>query len=475
MNQNQRASKTTVLIIGGGVIGLTTGLILKLHGFEVTIKSKDNLLDADPKVGNYLNPHSNEMLGRPADIASLHAAASIIPHSVKHPSSSDILEISQEFFTRLEFSAGFGVRSQRHYELYEDPNTKPPEYATTVKGYTRLKENGEEWTTNRSIPRRKNSDGVWGWYFDAFFVEVPTYLQSLYRCYRAIGGKFERTVVEKPHDVNTGDFDIIVNCSGRWATQLFYDPKETNIVRGHLVKVGIHEIPQDKDGNYFSYNYCPSLDVYSRSQNDKGEPGKFPADVYFYPRSDGWILGGSRQVGNPELDKNPSVWRDEDEQTQKDKDGKPITFTKEGKDRWGIHIPAPIWNLNKELLLSITGVDIDARAKDGKSDLYPSFAYTGYRFSRDPIRIEVDEQYQNRLVIHNYGHGGAGYTLSWGSAFEVLKLIEEKLNPKIETKPREGLTQNFDGSMERILIDIINDKFHFRNKIKFSPEKETNI
>ena len=29
------------------------------------------------------------------------------------------------------------------------------------------------------------------------------------------------------------------------------------------------------------------------------------------------------------------------------------------------------------------------------------------------------------LIAHNYGHGGAGYQASWGTAYEVLKRVEE--------------------------------------------------
>ena len=35
------------------------------------------------------------------------------------------------------------------------------------------------------------------------------------------------------------------------------------------------------------------------------------------------------------------------------------------------------------------------------------------------------EMVREKLVIHNYGHGGAGYQCSYGCAFEVIKLVKE--------------------------------------------------
>ena len=32
------------------------------------------------------------------------------------------------------------------------------------------------------------------------------------------------------------------------------------------------------------------------------------------------------------------------------------------------------------------------------------------------------ERLENKLLVHNYGHGGAGITLSWGSAHLALEL-----------------------------------------------------
>jgi D-amino-acid oxidase len=42
-------------------------------------------------------------------------------------------------------------------------------------------------------------------------------------------------------------------------------------------------------------------------------------------------------------------------------------------------------------------------------------------FRRSGVRLESDRLADGRTVIHNYGHGGAGFTLSWGCAREVLE------------------------------------------------------
>ncbi len=42
----------------------------------------------------------------------------------------------------------------------------------------------------------------------------------------------------------------------------------------------------------------------------------------------------------------------------------------------------------------------------------------GLRPCRDVVRLE-EEEIDGRLVVHDYGHGGAGVTLSWGCAEEV--------------------------------------------------------
>jgi D-amino-acid oxidase len=43
-------------------------------------------------------------------------------------------------------------------------------------------------------------------------------------------------------------------------------------------------------------------------------------------------------------------------------------------------------------------------------------------FRKSGVRLERDELRDGRTVIHNYGHGGSGFTLSWGCACEVVNL-----------------------------------------------------
>jgi len=43
-------------------------------------------------------------------------------------------------------------------------------------------------------------------------------------------------------------------------------------------------------------------------------------------------------------------------------------------------------------------------------------------FRKPGVRLERDRLRDGRTVIHNYGHGGSGFTLSWGCAEEVFAL-----------------------------------------------------
>ena len=102
--------------------------------------------------------------------------------------------------------------------------------------------------------------------------------------------------------------------------------------------------------------------------------------TYTIPRSDVTVLGGTAQV-----------------------------------DDWGMDIRAE----DNDLILSKVEAlwpELDRSRIIGGA--------VGLRPSRSEVRLEV-EYIDERKVVHNYGHGGAGVTLSWGCAEEVADLVSQ--------------------------------------------------
>lgn len=50
-------------------------------------------------------------------------------------------------------------------------------------------------------------------------------------------------------------------------------------------------------------------------------------------------------------------------------------------------------------------------------------ASVGLRPGRKEVRLELELLHSKQPVIHNYGHGGGGYTVAWGCATEVAELV----------------------------------------------------
>jgi D-amino-acid oxidase len=48
----------------------------------------------------------------------------------------------------------------------------------------------------------------------------------------------------------------------------------------------------------------------------------------------------------------------------------------------------------------------------------------GLRPKRSCVRFEFDDNF--RHIFHNYGHGGAGFTVAWGCAIELGELLTKK-------------------------------------------------
>jgi D-amino-acid oxidase len=409
----------TIAIIGGGISGLTTAVLSQINGYRTVLYTR-------------ARPSYEADAARPPEFATPHAAASILPHSVASPSVARWTSVSQAFFRTLSFPGSCGVRTQVHYEVSEDPVLAEPAYAGSVENFQPLSSADLEagW-----VPRRTGAQAIHGWKFDAFFCDAPEYLAYLYALYTACGG----SVQDAPEDGSLTTYLALghafyVNCAGLAAYALLadsrvadapadpefeplVDPVPPKLIRGHYLRLNIKQVPAGPSGRFFSYNYKPTAAIYQTATG-------MSADVYCYPRSDAWILGGSRQEGQTDANGN---WVGE--QTV----GEEIVFSRHGESP--LAVPSAILTLNSDILLRMMGgrLDLGRLIRDDPAIVAPGI---GYRFVRDSetdnVRIgcsRADVSGAAKYVLHNYGHGGSGFTLSWGCAFDILQRLARMTEP----------------------------------------------
>jgi D-amino-acid oxidase len=108
--------------------------------------------------------------------------------------------------------------------------------------------------------------------------------------------------------------------------------------------------------------------------------GEDPADVsYYFPHGDVVVLGGSEEAGNWSLDPDPAI--------------------------------------AERILRGCAAVEprlAGATVTEHRVGLRPV---------RPTVRLEAEALDGGAVLLHNYGHGGAGVTLSWGCALEVTAAV----------------------------------------------------
>jgi D-amino-acid oxidase len=117
------------------------------------------------------------------------------------------------------------------------------------------------------------------------------------------------------------------------------------------------------------------------SVRDEEHPG---GRAYVHPRSEDCILGGTLEAGNWDTEPDPAE-------------------------------TAAILQRCTEIAAPLA----EARVLE---------SIVGLRPGRREVRVEIDDALLPVPVVHNYGHGGAGITISWGCAEEVAVLVERSLS-----------------------------------------------
>lgn len=353
--------KKNAIILGAGVNGITTGITMQLAGFATKI----------------ITSHTPGTHHNDSDYTSHIPAASILPHSVSTSKKVAVFEQSQLLFDSLH-KAGFpGLSRHHHYEIYTSERPKP-DYLNLIDELQSI-DSGDPF-----LPRWNYQGQLFGWHYRCLFADWPVYFDAIIDLYKQLGGVIETRTLN-PEDVQKLPLDLIINCTGIRSAELFREPFTASL--GHVQFIPGAPMISHKSGEAISYNVSPGAEVYAHANGDE-------ADVYFYPRSNGWTFGGSRIVHEFDLF---------DENKLREKEGLQ---------------PKPIYELNREVIMQSYGIDADVFEGSIKKK-----AWRFIRKQEKGLKVEP-ETVGGKLIIHNIGHGGAGVTLSWGCALDVMKILK---------------------------------------------------
>ncbi|MET8627855.1 FAD-dependent oxidoreductase [Kitasatospora sp. NPDC004669] len=319
MSTSSEAHHPDVLVIGAGVTGLTTAVVLAEAGLDVRVDA------ARP----------------PAATTSAAAGATWDPFLINPWARVERwAEASLAVFRHLASEAPeSGVRLVRGTHQSSTP-AAAPDWALAL---------GARPCTGTEL----RAGYVAGWRFEAPVIDMPRYLDWLAQRLARGGGRI-RSHVYRSLDEARGQAPVVVNCSGSGAAELVPDPAVIP-VRGQVVVV----------------RRC-GLDEFFCDESLHGAEL-----LYAFPHGDTAVLGGTAEPGAKALTASPAT-------------------------------AAAILRRCTAVLPELRGTEVLG-------------SRVGLRPTRSQVRLEA-EPGPHGVLIHNYGHGGAGVTTSWGCAFEVQRL-----------------------------------------------------
>ncbi|MFJ5560241.1 FAD-dependent oxidoreductase [Streptomyces sp. NPDC093250] len=316
----------SVVVIGAGVVGLTTAVCLAERGVDVEVVSaRDPAATTSAAAGAMWDPY----LVRPAALVERWS------------------RVGLDALTGLSDVEDSGVRLADGTQQSRTPCDLPA-WAPLV--------GARACTPDELMP-----GFVTGWRYRAPVVDMPRYLAHLARRLRAAGGRMRRRHYDTLADaLRAHPVPVVVNCTGAGARCFVPDPSVVP-VRGQLVVV---ENPGIDD---FFCDDTPGADDL----------------VYIYPQGDTLVLGGTAERGS---------WDTE-----------------------------PDGDTARRIVGRCAAIDprlAGARVVECRVGLRPA---------RPEIRFE-EERHGATTVVHSYGHGGGGVTLSWGAGGETADRVRRLLS-----------------------------------------------
>jgi D-amino-acid oxidase len=352
-----------VLVIGAGVSGLTSALCLRRKGFDVSLVADQFAPRVTSIIAGALWEWPPAVCGHHQDPLSLARAKLWC-------------ETSYHVFTELSGDSATGV-FLRPVNFYFKHRIQEDERQRAKMEELKGKVMQFKYDAGLIAENKVNVKfGVRDAYtYLAPMIDTDVYLRWLLREVRRAGCRIHEAKITGPLREQEQTLarqygaEAIVNCTGLGAKELA--DASVYPVRGALLRVR-------NDGRTM-----PRVtQAHCISQNGSGERGF----LFILPRgNDMLVLGG---LAEP--------------------------------DEWGLDIDLhnyePIREMYRrcvDFLPALGNAEIDA-AEPIRVGLRP--------FRRQHVRLEREA---GTRIIHNYGHGGSGVTLSWGCALEVAERVNE--------------------------------------------------
>ncbi|KAI5925467.1 nucleotide-binding domain-containing protein [Camillea tinctor] len=383
-----------VLVIGGGVTGLVTSWVLLDRGYHVTILSSAWASDEQRLTSQI----AGALWEFPPAVCGQHTDAISLAHSKKWCMTAyhiwdgiaAIPSLSEESGVRMKPADFFFLDS---VENDKEQLSKMKEImASGVRGFYRGADIIDE--------RRLNPEygAVDAYEMMAPIIDTDQAMHWLTELVESKGASF---VTETIHDdlIDIEDSlrsrfgaDVIINCTGLQADALAGD-NSVYPIRGGLIRV-------INDGVDF-----PKVDAALTITADAANANEI---VFLVPRNDNILLiGGIAEPHEWDLDltlESPIIRR--------------------MRDRCERFLPG---------------------LKDARLDAEYPFAQGLRPFRGTNVRVERELRRTGSRIVHSYGHGGAGWSLSFGCAQDVAMLVEETL-AGLPAMPMKEMKSEWKGS-----------------------------
>ena len=241
-------SDEEVLVVGCGVIGLSTAVLLREAGLRVRVRTA-------------VLPH---------ETTSSVAAAIWYPYRA-YPEDRVLAwgERTFQVFEGMARDPETGVIMREGFELHREP-APDPWWMDAVPGVRRC-------TSDELPPGYRD-----GHAFAVPIIEMPVYLDHLLGRFTAAGGTVEERAVSSLDGISAG-YRVVVNCTGLGAREIAGDAKMTPI-RGQILRVR-----------------NPGLDRFLL--DEEGPEGV----TYIVPRSEDCVLGGTAEEDEWSTEPKPEV------------------------------------------------------------------------------------------------------------------------------------------------------------------------